>query len=40
MDEVTMRRYLNAGQDFVRSAAYAPFTQECFARQVVEMLAQ
>jgi alpha(1,3/1,4) fucosyltransferase len=38
LDEVSMRRYVDAGQDFVRSAAYAPFTQECFAQQMVELL--
>jgi alpha(1,3/1,4) fucosyltransferase len=38
MDQVAMRRYVDAAQDFLGSAGYAPFTAECFARQIVEQL--
>jgi alpha(1,3/1,4) fucosyltransferase len=40
LDESAMRRYVEAAQDFMRSAEYAPFTVECFAQQMVKMLAQ
>jgi hypothetical protein len=39
-DESRKRRYVEAAQDFVRSAEYAPFEVECFARQIVELLAE
>ena len=39
-DELRMRRYVDAAQDFVRSKAYRPFTEECFAQQLVELLAR
>jgi hypothetical protein len=38
LDEANMRRYVEAAQDFVRSANYAPFTVECFAQRMVELL--
>jgi len=38
LDETRMRRYVEAAQDFVRSPAYAPFTAECFAQRMVELL--
>jgi hypothetical protein len=39
LSESTMREYLEAADEFVRSPAYEPFTQHCFARQLVDMLA-
>ena len=39
LDEPAMRRYVEAAQDFVRSAEYAPFTAECFAQQMVQLVA-
>lgn len=38
LDESAMRHYVEAAADFVRSAAYQPFTVECFARQMVDLL--
>ena len=38
MEVATMRRYVEAAQDFVRSTAYAPFSAECFAQRMVEQL--
>jgi hypothetical protein len=38
LDERSMRRYLEAAADFLRSQAYAPFTAECFAQKMVELL--
>jgi hypothetical protein len=38
VDETTARRYLEAGADFVRSVAFEPFTQEQFAREMVQAL--
>lgn len=40
LDEASMRGYVEAAQDFVRSADYAPFTVECFAQRMVELLKQ
>jgi hypothetical protein len=40
LDEAEMRRYLAAAADFLSSQAYVPFTVECFAQKMVELLAQ
>jgi hypothetical protein len=39
LDEASMRRYLEAAADFLRSQAYVPFTVDCFAQKMVELLA-
>ena len=39
LDEASMRRYLDAAADFVRSEAYAPFSVERFAQQIVKLVA-
>ena len=38
LDDSAVTQYREAGQAFLRSEAYAPFTAECFARQIVDML--
>jgi alpha(1,3/1,4) fucosyltransferase len=40
LEEVSMRRYVEAAHDFVHSEAYAPFTIDCFAQTMVELLSQ
>jgi alpha(1,3/1,4) fucosyltransferase len=38
LDASAVARYVEAAQEFLRSEAYTPFTTECFARQIVNML--
>jgi hypothetical protein len=39
MDEMSMRGYLEAAEAYLRSDAYTPFTVDCFAQKMVELLA-
>jgi len=38
LSDAEVRRYVEAARDFLHSRAFTPFTAECFAQQIVEML--
>jgi hypothetical protein len=40
LDEVSLRRYLEAADDYVNSSAYQPFTADCFAQLMVGLVAE
>jgi hypothetical protein len=40
MDEASTPNYREPAAELVRSAAYAPFTVQCFAQKMVELLAR